>query len=92
LARVAAQGNGFDPFVPVAPEDAAREHLLMNLRLRDGIDRLDYRARWGRDLDDDRVRSLTNADFIEDDGRHLRATAKGRLVLNTIIAILADAI
>ena len=92
LARVAARGNGFDAFVPVAPEDAAREHLLMNLRLRDGIDRLDYRARWGRDLDDDCVRSLTNADFIEEDGRRLRATAKGRLVLNTIIGMLADAI
>jgi putative oxygen-independent coproporphyrinogen III oxidase len=92
LARVAAQGNGFDSFVTITPLDASREHLLMNLRLRNGIHRGGYRERWGRDVNADCIRMLENAGFLEDDGIHLRATAKGRLVLNTIIATLADAI
>ena len=92
LARVAAQGNGFSAFVPVSPEEAAREHLLMNLRLCEGIDQLNYRERWGRTLDGDAVRMLETAGFLEDDGVHLRATAQGRLVLNAIIGKLADAI
>jgi oxygen-independent coproporphyrinogen-3 oxidase len=92
LARVATQGNGFDSLALVTPEDASHEHLLMNLRLREGIDRRDYRERWGRDLNGDCVRKLETAGFLEEDGIRLRATAKGRLVLNTIIATLAAAI
>ena len=92
LARVTERGNGFDSRVPVTAQDASREHLLMNLRLREGINRRDYRERWGRDLDEDCVRTLETAGFLEDDGIRLRATTKGRLVLNTIIATLATAI
>jgi len=90
LTRVAANGSGFDSFVPLTPKDAAREHLLMGLRLREGIDRRAYRARWGQYLSGEGLRTLSDAQLIEDDGTRTRVTPKGRLVLNSVIAALAD--
>ncbi|HEX3429980.1 MAG TPA: radical SAM family heme chaperone HemW [Rhizomicrobium sp.] len=88
LARVAARGSGFDPISPITPAEAAREHLLMNLRLHEGFDRRSYRARWGRDLDGDGLRMLAAAGLIETDDQQIRATASGRLVLNAVITAL----
>lgn len=88
LARVAAQGNGFDSLVPLTREQAAREHLLMSLRLSEGIDHQAYCARWQQELNENAIQDLTNANYLEIDGR-LRATPKGRLVLNAVIAALA---
>jgi oxygen-independent coproporphyrinogen-3 oxidase len=91
LARVAAKGCGFDSFVHVTPKQAAREHLLMSLRLREGINRPDYSARWGLGLSADGICALSKLELIEDDGIQTRVTGKGRLVLNAVIAALADA-
>ena len=42
------KGNDmFTDFTAIADADAAREHLLMNLRLREGIDLAAYQRRWG---------------------------------------------
>ena len=41
----------FADLTPVDDADAAREHLLMNLRLAEGLDLAAYEARWN-----DRVR------------------------------------
>ena len=38
--------NSFTDFTPVSDDDAAREHLLMNLRLSEGLDLAAYEARW----------------------------------------------
>jgi oxygen-independent coproporphyrinogen-3 oxidase len=90
LTRVATNGTGFDSFLPLTPKEAAREHLLMALRLREGIDRCAYRTRWGQDLSAEGLRSLLDAQLIEDDGTRTRVTPKGRLVLNSVIGALAD--
>jgi oxygen-independent coproporphyrinogen-3 oxidase len=73
----------------ISPGDAAREHLLMNLRLTEGIDLAAYHARWGISPDRDRVAALIADGLLRLDGEQLSATARGRLLLNSVIAALA---
>jgi oxygen-independent coproporphyrinogen-3 oxidase len=88
LASVEKKGAGF-AMEDIAREDAAREHLLMALRLSEGIDLDKYTARWGFAPDKARVESLAVQELVTlDDGR-LKATPRGRLVLNRLIAELA---
>jgi oxygen-independent coproporphyrinogen-3 oxidase len=90
LARVASQGNGFDAVMPVTRKQAAREHLLMSLRLREGIDRQAYRARWRQELNENAVQDLVDANYLERDVVRLRTTLQGRLVLNAVIGALVN--
>ena len=69
----------------IAADDASREHLLMTLRLAEGLDLDAFQARWGWTPDASRV---TDGLLTVEDGR-LRATPRGRLVLNAVIAELA---
>ncbi len=89
LQRVNTDGHGLSEITEISSADAAREHLLMNLRLAEGIDLEAYRARWGIDLDEARIASLAEHMFIERRGNRLLATPKGALVLNSVIAELA---
>jgi oxygen-independent coproporphyrinogen-3 oxidase len=90
IARVASDGHGFTEFASVSGIDAAREHLLMNLRLAEGIDLTAWRARWGLELDAPRLAALVDDGFLRYRGSRLAATRKGRLVLNALIAALAN--
>ena len=45
--KVLQDGNGFVETNDVTPHDGAHEHLLMNLRLTEGLDVAAYQARWG---------------------------------------------
>jgi oxygen-independent coproporphyrinogen-3 oxidase len=74
---------------PISDEEAAREHLLMNLRLTEGLDVHAYHARWDIALDERRIASLVEDKLLERDGAIVRATPNGRLVLNSVIAALA---
>jgi oxygen-independent coproporphyrinogen-3 oxidase len=69
-------------------EDAAREHLLMALRLSEGIDLAGYESRWNAPLDRAAMRDLQEQGLLTD-GTRLAATPRGRLVLNALIARLA---
>jgi len=89
LAQVEEKGAGF-AIDEVTTEEAAHEHLLMVLRLSEGLDLSAYRARWGRSLAPERIAALAGDGFIKLDGARLKATARGRLVLNRLIAELAD--
>lgn len=86
--KVARDGNGLVEMSEVTKPDAAREHLLMNLRLSEGLDLADYRARWDTAPEASRIVALEQAGFVRMDGTILTATAKGRLVLNALIAEL----
>jgi oxygen-independent coproporphyrinogen-3 oxidase len=68
--------------------EAAREHLLMALRLSEGIDLAAYEARWNVTLDRNAIRDLTE-DGLLINGARLAATPGGRLVLNAVIERLA---
>ena len=73
-------------------KDAAREHLLMGLRLAEGIDLAAYQKRWNVAPAPSRIAELSSASLIAADRNRLRTTARGRLVLNTVIAQLADSL
>jgi oxygen-independent coproporphyrinogen-3 oxidase len=86
---VARDGHGIVESSSIATDDAAHEHLLMNLRLAEGIDLADYTARWGVSLDPARIAALAEDGLLCRDGDRLIATPRGRLLLNSLIAALA---
>lgn len=87
--KVAREGRGIVEMDAIAPADAAREHLLMNLRLAEGVDLYAYYTRWGITLNSEQIAALAREGFVTRSGARLAATPKGRLVLNSVIAELA---
>ena len=86
--KVARDGHGLIEKSEIAPADAAREHLLMNLRLAEGIDLAAYRARWGTAPDAARIAMLIDEGLSHSKAIASTATPRGRLVLNSVIAAL----
>jgi len=86
---VSKQGHGLIEQTEIWSEDAAREHLLMNLRLAEGLDLDAYKARWDMALDARRIALLQEDGLVHLDGNRLTATPRGRLLLNSVIAALA---
>ena len=87
---VLKEGRAFTDFVEVSDEEAAREHLLMNLRLSEGLDLAAYQVRWGSVPDTEKIANLIGHGLLMQDGDILRATPQGRLVLNAVIAALLN--
>jgi len=85
---VAHNGHGLIEQAPIAANDSAREQLLMNLRLSEGLDLAAYRARWNRCVDKERLTSLVEQGLLRLDGQRLSATPRGRLLLNSVLAAL----
>jgi oxygen-independent coproporphyrinogen-3 oxidase len=85
---VSRTGHGFVEMTPVSDEEAAREHLLMNLRLAEGLDLADYERRWNTSLDAAKIAALTEQGFLSRQSGRLTATPSGRLLLNRVIAEL----
>jgi putative oxygen-independent coproporphyrinogen III oxidase len=88
--KIAREGNGLIEQTDVSAEDSSREHLLMNLRLTEGLDLADYRMRWDRDLDSGRIAPLIEEGLLRRDADRLVITPRGRLVLNAVISAIAD--
>ena len=86
---VAEKGSGAmnDEIVP--PTEQASEYLLMGLRVQDGIELAHYEALAGKPIDGAKLEGLSAMGLIAHEGRKLRATEKGRRVLNALIAELA---
>jgi oxygen-independent coproporphyrinogen-3 oxidase len=76
--------------MPVSRDEAAREHLLMNLRLAEGVDLAAYEQRWGAQLDAAKIAALAEQGLLRLDGDVLRATPAGRLLLNRVIEELLN--
>ncbi|MCH8858547.1 MAG: coproporphyrinogen III oxidase [Proteobacteria bacterium] len=74
----------------IVPEIAAREHLLMALRLHEGLDLQNYRARWNAVPEPSRIAAFEQGGFLENRAGRLKTTPRGRLVLNHIVAELAS--
>jgi oxygen-independent coproporphyrinogen-3 oxidase len=87
--NIERQGHAFAEQVEIAHEDAAREHLLMILRLSEGLELPAYERRWGVSLDRDRIAALEDEGLLARRANRLSATPRGRLVLNSVIAALA---
>ena len=87
---VGRQGHGLAERTPVSKEEAAREHLLMNLRLAEGLDLAAYERRWGTRPDAAKIAALTGQGFLMQHGDILRTTPAGRLLLNRVIEELLN--
>lgn len=85
---VARAGHGLSEMTTISNEEAAREHLLMNLRLAEGLDLAAYEKRWGAGLDAAKIAALTNEGFLTRANGRLTATPSGRLLLNRVIEVL----
>ncbi len=90
LAEVAANGHGIAMQEELSRAEQGQEFLLMGLRLQEGIDLNRYSAITKKSLDKEAVSFLAEEGFIElFDCHRLRATLKGRRVLNSVIERLA---
>ena len=87
---VMKNGRAFADFVDVHDGEAAREHLLMNLRLTEGIDLSAYEMRWGMRPGLEKITPLVGHGLLILSGDILRTTPQGRLVLNAVIAALLN--
>jgi len=88
-SRVSETGSGIVERNEIATHDQAHEYLLMALRLSEGIDVADYESRWGVKVDRAKLSDLESEGLVTVLDQRLRATLRGRLVLNSIIAALA---
>jgi len=87
---VTKYGQGFAEQVAISNEEAAREHLLMNLRLAEGLDLAAYEQRWGTRPDAAKIAALQSQGFLTRGGDVLTATPSGRLLLNRVIEELLN--
>ena len=85
----AEAGGGTDE-EPVEPTDQAAEMLIMGLRLAEGVDLDRFEALRGHPVDAVTLDELAEAGLAIVEGRRLRATDAGRLVLDAILEKLLD--
>ena len=83
-------GHGIAEQFDISDADAAREHLLMNLRLAEGLDLAAYEARWGVRPAARKIDPLIAQGLLRMDSDILIATPRGRLLLNAVIAELLN--
>ena len=91
-ALVEARGHGTMQEEAVAPQERAREALLMGLRLAEGIDEARFAARTGVALDDavdaDVLAQAIGEGYVARGGGRLMALAEGRLRLDALLGAL----
>lgn len=92
LARVEQDGQALTEAAPLTRPEQADEMLLMGLRLREGLD-LDRMMKIGGVIPcEAAIRELEDLRLLARDpaGRRLRATERGRFVLNEVVRQLAE--
>ncbi len=92
LSEVAAQGHGTQERVALTAAERQAELVMMGLRLSEGISADRFHQQSGRPLaaalDSSGLATMLEDGFVEWAGAYLRATPKGRLLLNSVIAAL----
>jgi oxygen-independent coproporphyrinogen-3 oxidase len=81
----AETGSADELRTPLTREDQSSEFLMMGMRLVEGIDTQRFTRLAGHPLPEDKLRYLSDIGMVEYGPEHLRATAEGRMVLNTIL-------
>jgi len=79
------RGTGESLRQALGREEQGAEHLLMGLRLAEGIDMDRHAALTGAPLDAGRLRHLEEIGMVETRGAWLRVTDAGRPVLNAVL-------
>ena len=88
--RAMVEGHGIDELVKLSPEEHADELLVMGLRLVEGFDPARCEFLYGRKLEREQQDFLVGEGFIEQmENGLIRATPKGFLVLDAVVADLA---
>lgn len=87
LDAVQAAG-GHSLFQPLDPDHQAQEYLLMSLRTTQGFDLKRFSSISTAEIDPSRIERLIDLGMLSQTGSNLIATAKGRPILNTVIAEL----
>ncbi len=82
---VGKSGHGFVERTVISNDEAAREHLLMNLRLAEGIDLAAYEKRWSTRPEAMKIAAMQEQGFVTLKDDRLTATPTGRLLLNRVI-------
>ncbi|OAN80092.1 coproporphyrinogen III oxidase [Jannaschia sp. EhC01] len=85
LDAVSNTGSGESQRTEITPSEQAEEYLMMSLRLAEGSDLKRLSLLRGESVDARKVAELSDLGLIEQHGSHLRATAKGRPVLNGVL-------
>ncbi len=92
LAAVDRAGHGTAETRPLAPDEQAREMLMMGLRLEEGVSESRLRRRTGCDpdrvIDRAGLARLRTGGYLDGRAGHLRATDAGRPLLNRLLAEL----
>jgi oxygen-independent coproporphyrinogen-3 oxidase len=91
LTAVHRNGHGLAEEAPLTAREASDEALVMGLRLAEGIDLARLASRFGVAslVKPEAVRTFTSTGHLQSDGTRIRATAKGRLVLDRLLAEIA---
>lgn len=87
---IGKSGHGFAERTTISNDEAAREHLLMNLRLTEGIDLVAYEKRWGSRPEAAKIAAMQEQGFVTQEDDRLTATPSGRLLLNRVIDALLN--
>jgi oxygen-independent coproporphyrinogen-3 oxidase len=91
LSAVGRNGHGLSEEEMLSPVEAAHEALVMGLRLAEGIAPADLADRLGveRLIDEHAVNRLVIHGLLERQGDRIRTTPNGRLLLDSILAVIA---
>lgn len=89
LSAVAERGTGESMRTLISDSEQAEEYLLVSLRLAEGVDTRRHALLNGAELDGEAIKRLEAEKLVETSEGRLRATARGRLVLNAILAEIA---
>lgn len=93
LGQVERNGHGLVDSTPLSKSEQADEMLLMGLRLTEGIDLARLAATGGTRPGMRTIRELADFGLLEQLGDdRLRATARGRFVLNTLVLKLSSSL
>jgi len=84
LSAVSKQGNGLESNLPLSALNAAEERLMMGLRIKGGI----ALSEVSDFVSSDKRALAIREGLLEDNDARLIATAKGRLVLTSLSALL----
>ncbi len=85
---VATRDIGISEKTLLSGDDRAAEYVLMGLRIEDGISRSRFRSFAGRPVPPSAIEELTALGLISHEGDIIKATRKGRLVLNKVTEVL----
>ena len=91
LKKALASGQAFEQEEVISIEDQLLEYVMMSLRLAEGCDMERVHAFSNGGLNEGRIKDLMDQGFLKRTNKSLIATAKGRIVLNSLLAeMLSD--